>query len=554
MPVGRSSLNRMGGAAVLLCAAAALAACGGDEVSRELRMHIAERAERGELDSVLVSLYGERTFAPRWFEGGDITKEGRRTLEALALAEAHGLRSDWDAEVRALVAAVDTVAKDQRDHAIAEADVALSSAYAAFANDLARGRLSPADVQRSWRIRTEEDGWQAVSAAWNGDDPVGALELLEPMLPQYRALMELRERLTGARANGEWQVVPDGAKADRADRGPAVAAVRARLMASIVDREREAAARGLDDAAFFDEHLAEAVRSFQKRHGLNVTGALNDETRTALNVTAAERLRAIDINLERWRWLPRDLGDHIIFVNIPAYEVYALEEGRIALSMKAVVGKPEWRTAIFRDTMTHFIVNPFWNVPGSIMEEDLLPKMESDAGYLDRNGYEVVDSDGNVVGSDGFVLAWLSDPASGLRVRQRPGEGNALGRIKFMFPNAHDIYLHDTPARHLFSEPNRALSHGCIRLEDPVRFARYITRTATDRTMGVVEEALAQTQPRQIDLDAPLPVYLAYFTVWVDEDGTPRFLPDVYGLDRDIAGADALQRLASGAEVADEEA
>jgi L,D-transpeptidase YcbB len=539
-PVRRSVL-RLAGSLVLV---AAVTACSSDREADAAREHIADVARSGDMDSVLVALYAEETFAPRWYSGSGITREGRRALEALAVAEQHGLGPAGYDEARAAFAALDSATGESSGALMAEAELALSRAYAALANDIARGRLDPGNVQHAWKIPVTDTGERAIVAAWGGGDPVEALEMVEPLLPQYRALIDLRDRLKEIEAAGGWPAIPENAKADRADRGPAVAALRTRLGASDVERERTAAARGTADSSLFDEGLAEAVRSFQTRHGLHATGAMNEATREALNVPVGERIRTVEINLERWRWMPRDPGAQAILVNIPAYTVYAVEDARIAFSMNTVVGRPDWPTTIFHDTMTHLIVNPYWNVPESILQDEILPRVQSDMNYLERNGYEVVDADGNVVGSDGFEFARLSDPEAGWRIRQTPGSDNALGRIKFMFPNPDDIYLHDTPAKHLFSEPMRARSHGCIRLEDPIRFARYITRTATDEQMSAIEEALQETQPRQIDLSSPIPVYLAYLTAWVEEDGSPRFLPDVYGLDQELIAGQALQQLA----------
>ncbi|MBW3535042.1 MAG: L,D-transpeptidase family protein, partial [Gemmatimonadetes bacterium] len=268
------------------------------------------------------------------------------------------------------------------------------------------------------------------------------------------------------------------------------------------------------DPAAYDSAMARAVERFQRRHGIVPDGTVGAETRAAMNVPVEDRIRSIKLNLDRWRWLPRDLGEHFVMVNVAGQEMAVVRDGEPALTMNVIIGEVANQTPIFQDTMEHIVVNPYWNVPQSIAEEELWPKVERDPTYLARNDYEVVGS------------------GDARRIRQKPGRSNALGHVKFLFPNDLNIYLHDTPTGHLFSRSARAFSHGCIRLERPDDLARYLFTHATDRGADEYDALRARSTEQWVNLSEKLPVYVLYFTAWADEEGNTRFYPDVYARDR----------------------
>jgi murein L,D-transpeptidase YcbB/YkuD len=254
------------------------------------------------------------------------------------------------------------------------------------------------------------------------------------------------------------------------------------------------------------------VAHAQQRFGLESDGAAGKGTIEALNVPADVRLLSIKLNLDRWRWLPRDLGSRYFFVNIPGFDLVVMEGDKEAMRMNVVVGKEGLKTPFFRDSLESIVVNPYWNVPPSIAEKEVIPAMQRDPGYLARNNFE---SDGH----GGF--------------RQRPGPKNALGEVKFLFPNDFDIYLHDTPARNLFNEPVRAFSHGCIRIQKPRELAEYLLRTATSRPAGEYDRLRATGREQWVQLDEKIPIYIMYFTAAADSAGSAYFYGDIY--DRDAA-------------------
>jgi murein L,D-transpeptidase YcbB/YkuD len=240
-----------------------------------------------------------------------------------------------------------------------------------------------------------------------------------------------------------------------------------------------------------------------------------------------ERIR---INMERWRWAPRDLGDRHVLVNVPAYQMQVVEGGAPVLSMRVIVGAPDTPTPLFSDEMAYVVFSPYWNIPESILREETLPRVASDPEYLSRSGIEVVGTSGEVI--DAQALDWEDEEAiQGLRFRQAPGPENALGLVKFIFPNHFSVYLHDTPGDALFNRKTRTLSHGCVRVEKPVELAEYVLRGRRDWDRARIVSAMQRKAEQTVHLEEPLPVHIGYWTAWVNEDGTITVFDDPYGLD-----------------------
>ena len=341
---------------------------------------------------------------------------------------------------------------------------------------------------------------------------------LEPKHAAYARLIEARDHYREIVAAGGWKAVPAGAALEEGAQGPAVAALRRRLA---VEGDLPTTAAEGAESAVFDEKVTAAVKRFQQRVGIEGDGKIGDDTLAALNVPAEERLRQIELNLERWRWMPGDFGSHYIAVNIPEYKLRAVRDGKTELEMNVIVGKRLHETPVFSDEMQFVVFNPEWNIPESIADSEVVPKIVSDPGYAAREGIEVVnekgerlpassvlgvrrvstgsrDDDGGAEGDRvGFFARifgrnrdrvrpteGVTDEAetytgsttlpAGYRLRQAPGKENPLGQVKFMFPNEHNIYLHDTPGDQLFQAVDRGFSHGCIRLEKPLELADYV--------------------------------------------------------------------------------
>lgn len=505
-------------------------------------------ARPARLEAALDAFYRERAGAPAWIERAG-ARDGRpgaaadELIEALAAADRHALEpADYRAgELAERVAAAreDGIAGDE----LATLDVDLTAAFLAFAADLCCGRLERLPAAERWG-RSEElpDLAASLERALAGGSVAAAFSSLAPPYPDYRSLTAALIRYRRTAGAGGWPEVPGGPPPRLGE--PA----DARRMVALAERLRTEGYLGLEQAARlyrgwtgegaevrYEEPLVGAVRRFQERHGLLSDAELGEATLRELNVPAAERAEQIALNLERWRFMPRDPGERHVRVNVAGYRLSAFEDGREVLTMPVVVGRRSWRTPLFADRIAYLEVNPFWHVPSSIARREILPQAAEDPSYLKRNAYQLVNREtGETIDPASADLDALGDR---VRVRQRPGRINALGRIKFIFPNRFNVYLHDTPQQSAFERSGRALSHGCVRVERPLDLAGFVLREDPEWTEERVREAIDSGRSQRIHLDRPLPVYLLYWTAFVDAEGRLHFRPDVYGHDDRVAGS-----------------
>jgi murein L,D-transpeptidase YcbB/YkuD len=411
---------------------------------------------------------------------------------------------------------------------MAELDVRLTTALLAFGRDVAAGRTSPAALDRRWKARRELPDLAATLDAAGGDLEAW-IDTVRPQHPEYAALQQALIHLQTQHEKGGWPVVPAGTFAPGRS-NPSVIALRQRLTASGF----LARAAASNTAPVYTSEDEAGVRAFQEFHGLKSTGIADGATQAAMNVPIADRIRQIELNLERWRWMPNDFGARHLLVNIPYFHLTARENGKPVMDMRVVVGKPDGhKTPVFSSEMATVVFSPYWNIPDSIVAGETAPAMARDSAYLKKNNIEIL----NVSGSGGRPVDYASvnwDDARQLRrlaFRQRPGPGNALGRVKFLFPNQFDVYLHDTPAHALFARPARALSHGCVRVEEPEALAKYILRGYPEWDETQILQAMQAGVEKHVKLKETIPVHIVYFTAWVDENGGLHFQPDVYRYD-----------------------
>lgn len=468
---------------------------------------------------------------PAWLDGTALRPHAETLLGDLCRTQRDGLAA---AAYRpnVLRSALDHLDEAPLPDAAARVDLQFTWTFMQYSHDLLKGRVDPQTLGSEVYLDVPPVALDSVLAQLlSGPPPASFREALTPGHPHYARLQDALRRYRALADRGGWPLVEEGALLEPGVRDGRLPALRRRL-ALTGDLDEAHAARD----SLFDETVQAAVAHFQARHGLAVDSVVGPSTRAALNVPVEARIRQIERNMERWRWLPHDLGERYVVVNIPAFRVYGYENGRPALSMRVVLGAEYGgrQTPVFSDRMDHVIFRPYWHVPYNITHNEILPQARKDDTYLSDNGYEAVDSRGNVVSGRNVDL---DEVASGrYRIRQRPGRSNALGLVKFMFPNAHSIYLHDTPADYLFERRERDFSHGCIRLEDPVRFAEYVLGPQ-GWTPDRIRAALAAENRERVDLEEPIPVYLMYLTVFVSDEGRVSFRKDLYGYDEALEDA-----------------
>ena len=456
-----------------------------------------------------VDFYRKRRWRPAWIDGDEPTKQGAGILTALSQTETDGLNSlRYRYEIVRMMA--DTLASDDLDdrtevHYGADLDVLLTEAFSRYIVDLSQGTLDPDSTGLEWRIpRGVMPKQNLLRALQRGADAQDIVARVRPAVPQYGRLANVLARLEKIRAAGAWPVVPEG-KITQGDSDAVVMRLRDRLARSEDAREAAYARRGAARPALFDHDLFLALQHFQERNGIDGDGALGEKTLQELNHPVEMRMEDVKINLDRWRWLPHDLGRMYVLVNVAGYEMSVVENNRELEGMNVVVGQAGWETPIFADTLESMVVNPSWNVPPSIAAAEMGNVSEE---YLASHNF-VRTSDGGY--------------------RQLPGPGNALGQFKFQFPNKDNISLHDTPADELFSRTDRAFSHGCIRLERPRDLAYLLAGRLAGKTPAQIDRLVDAGAERTIRFRRKIPIYILYFTTWVEDDGTVRFHHDVYG-------------------------
>jgi murein L,D-transpeptidase YcbB/YkuD len=361
-------------------------------------------------------------------------------------------------------------------------------------------------------------------------DPAQAIRQFAPFAAQYRSLRRALALYRDNAARGGWEPIAAGQTIKPGMSDPRVPSIRKRLAAS--GDLPPALAESRDER--YDEATRLAMESLQRRYGLDADGVVGKMSLAAMNVPAAERVEQISLNMERWRRYTEDLDSTQIVVNLAGFDLTVFEKGQDVLRMPVAVGRPFRRTPIFNGLMTYLEFSPTWTVPPTILKEDILPKLRNDPAYLATKGIEVYESwQPNASKLIPETVDWrgLGPAAQAYRFVQPPGPQNALGGVKFMFPNEHSIYLHDTPDRGIFAKASRAFSSGCIRVQRPAELAAYLLKGQGNWDLAAVREAMNQTAPQRVNLASPVTVRITYSTVWVGDGGDVNFRDDVYGRD-----------------------
>ena len=478
-------------------------------------------------DETLAGFYRDRNYATLWTGPSDDARR-RSLFAALDTAAAHGLPvARYDAAgLRRMFAAADT------EGDLGRLELAASRALLAFARDLSSGALEPSSVSPGIKRTVQRPDGATVLAAAATADLDRLLAGFAPAAPEYARLMKEKFALEAVIAAGGYGPQIGAEALELGDTGLAVVQMRDRLI-QLGYLERSF-------AQDYDATIAEAVQRFQLNHGLNADGRADARTVAALNVEADLRLRAVVVAMERLRWMgnsPR--GDRHIWVNQPDFVAKVVDNGKVTFRTRVVIGKvgADTESPEFSELMKFMVVNPTWSVPRSITVKEYLPMLQRNANA--QGQLQVVDRAGRIVPRSAINFAAYNMKNFPYALRQPPSDGNALGKVKFMFPNPFNIYLHDTPSKSLFDKEVRAFSHGCIRVGSPFDLAYTLLARQSDDPKGLFKSYLAGGRESVLNLDEPIPVHLVYFTAWPTEQGKIAYLADVYG--RDAAVFNALE-------------
>jgi L,D-transpeptidase YcbB len=528
--------------------------------------------ERRRAWTALRQFYRERGWQPAWWDGKGMRPAAGRLLAALDALPAEGLepRIYSGRELRQLLdsvtapgavspgdgtPAVSEPAGSGRAAELADLDLGLSYTFLVLAAHLSGGRVQPAErVRVGWHMvpprvdlvaalrRAVDDGGAGGTGGGGagagdtgrhgdgaGDSVAATLAGLAPRAEGYGRLRQALASYRGLAARGGWPAIPSGTRLRLGDGGPRVAALAARLRAT-------GELAGGAGPARFDATLAAALSRFQAAHGLPAKGEVDEATLAALDEPVEGRIRQLELNMERWRWMEGDLGNRYVLVNLPDFLLTVVDGGQAVMAMRVIVGKARLQTPVFSDLMTQIVLNPAWHIPDTIAAREIAPALLRDPGYLRRKGYELRRRDGGAAGGEAATagedeIRRLGMPGSPYRLVQPPGPDNALGHYKFVVADDFDVYLHDTPSTQLFARSERDFSHGCIRLEKPAELASYLLAGDPKWTPEAVAAAVAAGKPVTIPLRRPLPVHILYQTAWVDRGGTVELRDDVYGHD-----------------------
>jgi murein L,D-transpeptidase YcbB/YkuD len=488
----------------------------------------------------LQKFYEPTGFAPTWSAGSQPTPMALSLIEQFRKSSEKGLNpEDYDASRWGT--RIQTLQGSSSTSAVAQFDVAMTVCTMRYVSDLRIGRINP----QHFKYGLSVEGKKYDLALFLRDklipsqDVKATIDRIEPPFPAYRRSEQALARYTELARMDDGEKLPAVTKAIDPGQPYAGVARLARFLRLVGDLPEDAA--GSQDGDVYGGALVDAVKRFQRRHGLDEDGRLGAGTIKQLNVPLADRVRQLQLTLERWRWLPAEFSAPPIIVNIPDFRLRALDEdNNPVLDMRVVVGKAmRTETPVFSRDMTYVVLRPYWNVPPSILRSEIVPAIQRDRGYIASKNYEVTNFDGKVVTSGTIsdeVLAQLK--AGKLMVRQKPGPTNALGLVKLIFPNENNVYLHSTPSQSLFSRSRRDFSHGCIRVEKPAELTEWVLRNNPGWTLEKVQQGMQSGKDNvTVTLGKPVPVFIVYGTALAYANGEVHFSDDIYGFDGKLAAA-----------------
>jgi len=491
----------------------------------------------------LPGFYEARLYQPAWLDGPRTTSRARDLVSAMRDAKLDGFEPD-DYHAAVVDSLMSGLGEDDEEEIRrrVDLDLLLTDAFLMLGSHLLHGRVNPESRDPEWRAsRRGVDMKEVLEKALEDGDMFGALDALRPAEETYRGLRDALRQYREIMADGGWGTIPSGEMLEPGSRSPRVVALRARL--AVTGDLPPPAANGADDPELLDDEVAQGVRRIQTRYGLEPDARVGPATLRAINVSVEDRVAQLEVNLERWRWMPQELGDRYFLVNIAGFRVELWEDGDRVRTIRGIVGRAFRQTPVFSGTMTYLVLAPHWHVPPGIAANDQLPRIRNDPGYLATQRMTLLDQGTNRV-VDPHSVDWTGMGGAEFnrryRIRQDPGPQNALGDVKFMFPNRFNVYLHDTPGRDLFDRASRDFSSGCIRVEGALDLAAHLLREDPSWTPERIREVVRGGRERYVNLPTPYQVHLQYWTAWLDEEGRVNFREDIYN--RDPRVRQALER------------
>lgn len=481
----------------------------------------------------LKAFYKNNGYVPAWFDADGTPRDNARAyFSTIPHLDEQGLApaSYRNPTLQDVVSGETPV---ESPEALARYDVALSQQFVALAHDLHSGVIDDPAIHVQWQEPNEPVDYQDVLARAADGQVEDIIAGLAPQQPEYQQLKRALARYRQIADDGGWPQIPEGEVLREGMKDPRIATLWTRLQATGDAPDGQSAPKAYNDT------IMSAMKHYQTRNGLKVDGLLGPSTRDALNVTAAQRIDEIKLNMERWRWMPASFGDRYIAVNVPAFELDAYDANGQNLDMNVIVGGSynDRETPIFGDSMQYLVFRPYWNVPPSIAADEIVPKQRDNPNYMASKHYQIVANFGPDAQPMAITPANVNAVAAGdLLVRQDGGPDNALGLVKFIFPNDMAIYLHSTSAQQLFDRTDRDLSHGCVRVEDPVALATFALNGDPSWSRADIDHAMHTGGRKRVDLPESIPVYLQYWTAFVDDD-TVNFRADLYDHDDELDSA-----------------
>jgi murein L,D-transpeptidase YcbB/YkuD len=494
---------------------------------------VAEAAAR---DADIAAYYRTHNYEPVWTEGSETHRDRRAALmAAITSADKHGLPiARYDPT--GLMATLKN-AKTPRDRGMAE--VQLTKVFLQYARDLQTGVLIPSRIDNGIAREVPYRDRQGYIADFVKSDPMPFLRNLRPRTLEYNALMREKLAMEALMAKGGWGPVVTVPTLKPGAQGSGVVALRNRLIAMGYLKRT--------NSMTYDQVMVESVREFQRDHGLNADGVAGSGTMSEINKSVETRLKSVIVAMERERWLNKERGARHVLVNIPGFTAAIIDDGRVTFETRSVVGANEdgRHTPEFSDTMEYIVINPTWTVPRSIVTKEYLPSMQRNSGAAGH--IDLIDGRGRIVNRGSVNFSRYNERNFPYGMRQKPGTRNALGLVKFIFPNKYNIYLHDTPSKNLFAHDVRAFSHGCVRLADPFEFAYTLLAAQVADPVKFFKAKLATGRETFVHLDNELPVHIVYRTAFTTPRGHTQYRDDIYGRDARIWNALSKAGVALGA-------